>query len=220
MNDTERKAAMSAIAAALKAARKYLAADQNATYGLESPVSVTIRSERVAAPWLPPAAPFTTKDGFLSIMWREPGVVTLTANPFPPAARVWNGPDVIPNKWFRSMLASLFHDLIWIHDKELAKHLGCSETEVRRWGNDVLYLIWKWASDDSLWGRCEAWLAFQTCQFAAPGYRTARRLLGRALLCALLLGAAAGCSEGCYSLPDGGVIDAAGTAAVEAAMDQ
>lgn len=209
--------AMAKAVSALKAALDYAKRDQRAKYALPGEVSVSLRSRRLAR-LLPEGFNYTTRDGSLTVTRLGPENVRLTAHPFPAESGLWNGPDAIPNKWFRSMLASLFHDLIWGHADELAAAIGKSRVEVLRWGNDALYLLWVWASDDSWLGRREAWLAFQATQFAAPWYHKIKRLLGAFLLATLLV-FAAGCSEGCYSLPDGGVTDVTGAEIIHSVIE-
>lgn len=183
-----------------RAVAKYIRDDQAADYPLPDPVSVVIRSHRVAKFV---RKPYTTKDGSLSVTSLGENRVELRANRFPRSG-LWNGPDAIPNDTLRGMLSSLFHDLIWGHAKEFAEAWGTTDLEVLRWGGDVLYLVWVWASKDSWLGRREAWLAFQTTQFAAPWYHNVKKILSKsATMIAVLLGL---CSvSGCYSLPDGEV---------------
>ena len=226
MNDTERKEAMSAIAAALKAARKYLAADQKARYGLPSPVAVTLSSEGVAAPW-EGRAPFMTADGTLRVAWLEPGLVRLSASPFPAESGLWNGPDLIPNKWFRAMLASLFHDLALAHVKEIAAATGMTEAQVWDWANAVLWLVWDGADEIAsgkkrTWlSRTESWLAFQTCSLGGPWYSRLAKALKR-ILCLTAAGVALslpwGCAGGCAALPDGALVGIEGADVIEDVM--
>lgn len=207
-----------ALAVLAVAVKQYVEEDQGASFGLPGDVSVVVKSRRVALS-VPTdfATTFTTLDGSLSIQWLDPERVKFTAHKFDAEAKLWNGPDVIPNKWFRSMLASLFHDLIWGHAAEIARAMGLTEKAVLRWGNDVLYLLWVWGSEDSWWGRREAWLAFQTCEFSSGWYHKAKKVLHLCLAVAALGLAAAGCS-GCYSLPDGGVEGVDGTDLIRAVM--
>ena len=199
------------LAQVARQALQWLKDDQAATYPLPGEVSVVIRSRRVAKRAL---GPVRTEDGSLEIVPLGGDRVRFTAHRFGRAARLWNGPDVLSNRHLRRMLASLFHDLIWGHRKELAGVYGCTETEILRCGDDVLYLVWVWASKDSWWGRREAWLSFQACEFGAPRYHRWKEALGALLLASLL---AAGCA-GCYSLPDGEVESVEGAEIVEQVM--
>jgi hypothetical protein len=192
-----------------KAVAKYIRDDQSADYPLPAPVTVIIKSRRVAAFV---KGPYTTKDGSLSVTPLGDNKVELTAHAFPRSG-LWNGPDAIPNDTLRGMLASLYHDLIWVHASELCDAWGCYQTDLLRWGGDVLYLVWVWASKDSWWGRREAWLAFQATNFAAPVYHKIKKAVGAtaiALLCA-------GCT-GCFSVPDGEVESVDGADVVEQVM--
>lgn len=183
-----------------KAVAEYLRKDQAADYPLPDPVSIVIKSKRVSAFV---TKPYTTKDGSLSVTPLGENRVEIRANRFPRSG-LWNGPDMIPNDTLRSMLSSLFHDLIWGHAKELAEAWGTTELKVLRWGGDVLYLVWVWASKDSWWGRREAWIAFQTTQFAAPWYHKVKGLFAKSASVVAVSVMCAGCS-GCYSIPDGEV---------------
>ena len=195
-----------------KAVKEYIRNDQKADYPLPGPVEVVVRSRRVAALV---RSPYTTKDGSLSVTPLGESRVRLVAHKFGREG-LWNGPDAIPNDTLRGMLASLYHDLVWEHADELAAVWGCSKLEVLRWGGDVLYLVWVWASEDSWWGRREAWLAFQVTDFAAPWYHRLRKVVGKAILALVLLGCA-GCS-GCFSLPDGEVESVDGVEVVRQVM--
>jgi hypothetical protein len=226
MTANERKAAMSAIAAALKAARKYLAADQKARYGLPAPVAVTLASEGAAAPW-EGRAPFMTADGTLRVEWLEPGLVRLEARAFPAESGLWNGPDLIPNKWFRSMLASLFHDLVLAHVAEIAIATGLTAAQVWKWANAVLWLVWDGADEAAngtrrTWmGRAESWLAFQTCSLGGPWYSRLAKALKR-ILCLTAAGVALalpwGCAGGCAALPDGALVGVEGADVINSVM--
>ena len=196
-----------------EAVKNYVKEDQRADYPLPGEVSVVVKSRKVASLV---RSPYTTKDGSLTVEPVDERRVRLVAHKFVRCG-LWNGPDAIPNNTLRGMLASLYHDLIWVHAAELAAAWGCTELEILRWGGDVLFLVWVWASRDSWWGRREAWLAFQVTDFAAPFYH---RLLPRvkktvgatvlALLCS-------GCT-GCYSLPDGEVESVDGVEVVRQVM--
>ena len=196
-----------------KAVKEYLKNDQRADYPLPSPVEVVVRSRRVAAFV---KSPYTTRDGSLSVTPLGENRVQFVAHSFPRSG-LWNGPDAIPNDTLRGMLASLFHDLIWIHAAELCEAWGCYQTDLLRWGGDVLYLVWVWASRDSWWGRREAWLAFQATNFAAPVYHKVKKVLAKTTAVVLACGLCAGCS-GCFSVPDGEVESVDGAEVVEQVM--
>ena len=196
---------------------KYIKADNAASYGLDEEVSVVLMGDDVAyaGKTLVPRE-YTTKDGSLSIKRMEGGLefVRLTAHPFPAESRLWNGPDVIANSQYRSMLASLFHDLIWEHADELAKAWGVSKQDVLRWGDGVLYALWMYASEDSIRGRIEARVAWQVCEFSRGWYHSLKKILGlHCLAFALLL-------AGCGTPPDWTVAEISGTNAIHRAMGQ
>ncbi len=195
---------------------KYVKADNEACFGLDEEVSVVLMGDDVglvAGHFIEDA--YTTKDGSLSIKpeWSNGWLIRLTAHPFPAESRLWNGPDLIKNNKYRSMLASLFHDLIWEHGDELAKAWGVSKQDVLRWGDGVLYALWMYASAHSLRGRVEARLAWSVCEFSKGWYHSLKKLLGlHSILFALLLLA------GCGTPPDWQVVDISGTNAVLRAM--
>lgn len=196
-----------------KAVEKYIKDDQRADYPLPSPVTIIVKSRRVADFV---KSPYTTKDGSLSVTPLGDDRVQFTAHSFGRVG-LWNGPDAIPNDTLRGMLASLFHDLIWEHFEEFCAVWGCRQTEFLRWGGDVLYLVWKWASKDSWWGRREAWIAFQATNFAAPVYHKLKNAVAKTTAIVLACGLCAGCS-GCFSTPDGEVESVDGVEVVEQVM--
>ena len=196
-----------------KAVKDYLKNDQQADYPLPGPVDIVVKSERVARPV---RSPYTTRDGSLSVTPLGDGRTRFVAHKFGRCG-LWNGPDVLPNNTLRGMLASLFHDLIWEHADELAAAWGVSNLEILRWGGDVLYLVWKWASKDTWWGRREAWLAFQATDFAAPFYHKLLPRVKKAVGATVLALLCSGCT-GCYSLPDGEVESVDGVEVVRQVM--
>lgn len=195
---------------------KYIKADNDASYGLDEEVSVVLMGDdvcKLADGQL--VTPVETKDGSLSIsaVWSNGWLVHLTAHPFPAESRLWNGPDVIANNQYRSMLASLFHDLIWGHADELARAWGVTKWVVLTWGNGVLYALWMYASADSLRGRIEARIAWMACEFSKSWYHAFKKLVGlHCLAFALLLAA------GCGTPPDWTVAEITGTNAIHRAM--
>ena len=211
MNASQQKA----FASLVRAAAEYLRKDQAADYPLPDSVVVVIRSRRVAKLV---TKPYTTKDGSLSVTPLGENRVELRANRFLRSG-LWNGPDILPNTTLRSMLASLFHDLVWEHADELAAAWGASKLKVLRGGGDVLYLVWLWASRDTWWGRREAWLAFQTTNFAAPVYPRIKKIAAKATVLLLALASCAGCS-GCFSVPDGEVESVDGVETVKRVMKE
>lgn len=195
---------------------KYIKADNEACFGLDEEVSVVLIGDGVAyaGTTLVPRE-YTTKDGSLTIALTADAIdwgVRLTAHPFPVESHLWNGPDVIANNQYRSMLASLFHDLIWEHGDELAEAWGVTKKDVLGWGDGVLYALWIYASEDSLRGRIEARVAWSVCEFSKGWYHSLKKLLGlHCLAFALLL-------AGCGTPPDWTVAEISGTNAIHRAM--
>ena len=195
---------------------KYIKADNEESFGLDEEVSVVLAGDDVglvAGHFIEDA--YTTADGSLSIKpeWSNGWLIRLVAHPFAAESRLWNGPDVIANNQYRSMLASLFHDLIWEHGDELAKAWGVTKQDVLRWGDGVLYALWMNASADSLRGRIEARVAWQVCEWSRGWYHSLKKLLGlHCLAFALLLAA------GCGTPPDWTVAEISGTNAIHRAM--
>ncbi len=195
---------------------KYIKADNEASFGLDEEVSVVLMGDGVAyvGTVLVPRE-YTTKDGSLTIAQTADVIdwgVRLVAHPFPAESRLWNGPDVIANNQYRSMLASLFHDLIWEHADELARAWGVTKQDVLRWGDGVLYALWMYASEDSIRGRIEARVAWQVCEFSRGWYHSLKKILGlHCLAFALLL-------AGCGTPPDWTVAEISGTNAIHRAM--
>lgn len=196
---------------------KYIKADNEESFGLDEEVSVVLMGDGVAyagAALVP--REYTTKDGSLTIAQTFDAIdwgVRLVAHPFAAESRLWNGPDVIANNQYRSMLASLFHDLIWEHADEIAEAWGVTKQDVLRWGDGVLYACWMYASEDSLRGRIEARVAWQVCEWSRGWYHSLKKLLGlHCLAFALLLAA------GCGTPPDWTVAEISGTNAVLRAM--
>lgn len=198
------------ISRAVREAGDYLRNDQRASYPLRRPVYVVLRDNTLAAL----CKDFRSADGALAIENRGDGLVKFLAGVFPRSANLWNGPDILRNKHLRRMLASLFHDLIWGHREELAAAWGLSVEEVLHLGNIVLFEVWMWASKDSWWGRIEARVAYQACELGKGWYHTAKKTLAVVALALV----ASGC-EGCYSYPDGFVVEVYGEEEVQDVMD-
>lgn len=186
-----------------RAVAAYLKADQQADYALPERVAVVIEDADFAA-----FAKSDFDNGVLGVERLGGDRVRLVAHKFPRRG-LWNGPDILPNTTFRRMLSSLFHDLIWLYRRELAAAWGSDEVAVMRWGGDALWLVWSWASNGSWWGRCEAWIAFQATQTAAPWYHRAKRMLGKAAP-ALAAAAIASVCAGCFATPKGRVVEVEG----------
>ena len=193
---------------AVKKAIKYIKDDQSQAYGLDGAVGLDIRGRGVADIV---RTAYATRDGSLSITVAETDHVRIIAHPFPASARLWNGPDIIPDNDYAAMLASLFHDLIWEHCDELAAAWGVSRDAVLRWGNEVLYTIWRFAEPKSRMAR----IAYGVCNFASGWYHSLKRLVG--LGCAAAMLALCGC--GAFDTPQGWTVaEMSGTNAVIRAM--
>ena len=89
--------------------------------------------------------------------------VTLTAHPFKADEKLWNGPNVVPNSDYESMLASLFHDLMYEYVEEIARQINKPEKAVRKWADDLLYSVWA-GSTDSKWERFKARIGYGVCR--------------------------------------------------------
>ena len=196
----------------------YVKADNEKTFGLDEAVRVQLEGVdpipgRNGTLFI---VDCVTKDGSLEVHLTQGESFTridLTAHPFPASAHLWNGPDLLKKTKYRSMLASLFHDLIWSHRKELSEALGITIPEVLDWGNGVLYGVWMHASGKSFVGRIEARLAWQVCDYSKGWYHQAKEMLGlNSLILALLL------VVGCGTPPDWRVTEIEGTNAVLRAM--
>ena len=198
---------------------KYVKADNEATFGLDEEVRAELTGLKLIEIWEGerhlPICQYTTADGSLTIEPRMEGgleFVRLTAHPFPASSRLWNGPDLIKNNRYRSMLASLFHDLIWEHADEIAKAWGVSKQAVLQWGDGILYALWMYASETSALGRVEARVAWQVCEYSRGWYHKVKKLIGlHCLAFALLL-------AGCGTPPDWTVSGVEGTNAIYRAM--
>ena len=201
-----------ALASAIRKAADYLKADQRASYPLRKPVYVVLRDKTLWAL----CRDFCSADGALAIERRSDGTVRVLAGAFPRSANLWNGPDILRNKHLRSMLASLFHDLWWGKREEIAVAWDMPVDDVLHLGNIVLFEVWMWASSDSWWGRVEARFAYQFVEFGKGFYHDAKKAL--AVVAASLL--VAGCGSGCYTPPDGEVVEAGGIDEVQAVMDE
>ncbi len=197
---------------------KYVKSDSEKTFGLDEAVRVQLEGVdpipgRNGTLFI---VDCVTKDGSLEVHLTQGESFTridLTAHPFPASAHLWNGPDLLKKTKYRSMLASLFHDLIWSHRKELSEALGITIPEVLDWGNGVLYGVWMHASGKSFAGRIEARLAWQVCDYSKGWYHQAKEMLGlNSLILALLL------VVGCGTPPDWRVTEIEGTNAVLRAM--
>ena len=128
------------------AARDYFIRDREARYGVVTPICVTIVGDGVGIG--------SASCGPLTIMSIKGGdKCILTCAPFDPEDRLWNGPDILPNERNDgSMVASLWHDLIWGFAADIASQTGLSVAEVKQWGNGVLFSVWRsYAQKNGVW---------------------------------------------------------------------
>lgn len=127
----------------------YIRNDLTSHYGLKSEVSVAIKGDNVTDLFgceeRMICAPFLT-------IWSDTtdGKVVLIAHPFTANDKMWNGPNIIPNEDYESMLASLFHDLLYANLELIAKQTKRPASDIRRWADQVLYAIWAGASRSKL----------------------------------------------------------------------
>lgn len=140
----------------------YIAEDIAGHYGLKQEVSVTIKGNNVTKI-------FGNEERMICVpfltMWSDTtdGKVVLTAHPFTANDRMWNGPNVIPDDDFESMLASLFHDLLYTHLELIAKQLNCSVSDVRKWADQVLFCIWSGAARNPI-EKLKARIGYGVCR--------------------------------------------------------
>lgn len=145
-----------------KDAIDYIKDDLTHWYALNKDVSVKISGENVTDL-------FGKQERMVCVgkltIWSDTtdNAVVLTAHPFSAEEQLWNGANVIPNTDYESMLASLFHDLLYEYIEELAKKLNKSERAVRKWADDVLYVIWS-QSATSKWERVKARIGHSICR--------------------------------------------------------
>ena len=140
----------------------YIRNDLNKHYGLKSEVSVRLQGEGVNDLF---GKQERMVCGNHLTIYSDPITtsVTLTAHPFTIKDELWNGPNIIPNDDYESMLASLFHDLLYVNLFFLSCKLDCSESEIRKWADKVLYAILSGASRSKL-ERFKARLGYGVCR--------------------------------------------------------
>lgn len=141
---------------------EYIKDDLTHWYGLKEDVSVTIQGEDVTDI-------FGVHERMVCVgkltIWSDTtnNKVVLTAHPFTIDEQLWNGANVIPNTKYESMLASLFHDLLYEYMEEIAEQLHTSVGTVRKWADKVLYCIWS-ESATSGWERFKAKAGYFVCR--------------------------------------------------------
>lgn len=141
----------------------YVVNDLTHHYGLNEEVSVTISGDGVNEIFGNQERMICTDK--LTIWSDTTGnKVVLTAHPFTASEKCWNGANLIPNTDYESMLASLFHDLLYKNMAHLTKQLpDCEEWVVRKWADQVLYTIWAGASR-SKFEKIKARIGYGVCR--------------------------------------------------------
>lgn len=140
----------------------YIRDDLNNHYGLKSEVSVRLHGEGITDI-------FGKQERMICVnhltIWSDTteGKVVLTAHPFTIKDELWNGPNVIPDDDYESMLASLFHDLLYVNLLFLSRVIDCSESELRKWADQILYAIWSGASRSKI-EKIKARLGYGVCR--------------------------------------------------------
>ncbi len=211
MTPADAKAAARIAYIIANAVANYMRDDQRASYPLSGDVWIVAKCKRVAKK-LKDGTDYTTLDGSVTIRKIDEKRVKITAHKFMRSQRLWNGPDLLKNDELASMFASLFHDLLWGHRKEIAEALGIEVKDLLKLANDAFILAWRFI-DPSLLGRVKSYFAFQAVSAAVPWYHKIKGA-GAVVAASVLL---SGCS-GCYSLPDGEVEEAGGVEIVQQIM--
>lgn len=140
----------------------YVRNDLTNYYGLQQEVSVVVRGEGVTELFGNEERMICVP--FLTIWSDTTGKkVVLTAHPFTANDKMWNGPNVIPNDDYESMLASLFHDLLYANLELLSKQTNQPTSEVRRWSDKILYCVWSSASRSKI-ERIKARIGYGVCR--------------------------------------------------------
>ena len=174
---------------ALSHALKYLRDDINRSYSLLAPAWAEYEGKGIGI------GDFTDDPWFSIRSVKGGGAVRLESKIFDASAKIWNGPDLIPdNLDDGSMEESLWHDHIHRCAPRISKSTGLSEAEVIAWGNGLYYAgtrartrrakLYYWAVEH---GR-RVWLPL-------------RRLFARLALAAVCAVCFAGCN-GCAEPPD------------------
>lgn len=136
--------------------------------------------------------------------------VVLTAHPFEANEELWNGANVIPNDDYESMLASLFHDLLYGYMDNIAKQLGCKTSEVRKWADKVLFVIWH-DTATSGWERFKARVGYRVCRLFGGMFHTISKWFVIALIIASL--------SGCTCVPNWELVEVENGEAVQEVID-
>lgn len=142
----------------------------------------------------------TVSVGVLRIEFVSAVVVRLYADTFSSASKLWNGPNLIPDKLRDgSFEMSLWHDLIWAYAKQIAQILGVSAQDVMSWADGILDAAYK-GYGKRKYGkntRLRARIAFSVCEFSRHWWR---KVFPGAVCLIIGCGLLAGCS-GCVTPP-------------------
>ena len=200
-------ATICAIAKTSKGAIEYLVKDQRASFGLLVPAHVVFKGKAIGRG--------NFDNGILKISTFDGGnAVRLDASCFPASARIWNGPDIIPNDWKDgSFEMSLWHDLIWKFSEKIAYAWGVTATAVRRWANGILAAAWKGYSKlypEAEYIGVKVRVAYGATNFTASWWHKFTRLFAVLLLAVSLSGCA-----GCAAPPNWEMTDSSGPLVIE-----
>lgn len=171
---------------------KYVWDDLSHSYALLNRVELTVRGVGCGIG--------VAEAGPLRIEGEAGGKVChLVCEPFGGEARLWNGPNVIPDTLQDgSMEASLWHDLIWTYCSSIAKQTGKSEADILAWSNGILSAAWvaygAARGKDARGSRVKAYIAYNVCRLGAWIKRGWLRIAGCVAVCALC--------GGCIAPPD------------------
>lgn len=181
-----------------RAAAKYVDRDLHTWYGLAAPAWAVFTGEGVGVLGKSLEAG-VVEVGPLAIYFFSTSQVRLECAVFAAAAKLWNGPNGIPdNLGDGSMEMSLWHDLIWEFARQIAEALGVTEQDVMKWGDGILAAGYR--GYGARRGSRTGWRARVAYNVVEWSRRWWRKLFP-ALLAGLTLGILAGCS-GCATPPD------------------
>ena len=97
--------------------------------------------------------------------------VVLTAHPFKSDELMWDGVTGLPDTDYESMLASLFHDLLYVYMEDLSSKINKPVKEVRKWADQIFWAIWNGASRSWV-EKLKAKIAFGTVRTFGGIYHT------------------------------------------------
>lgn len=210
MNPATMKVLKKAISIIGKEAYAYIKDDQLVSYSLLQPAYIRFSGKDIGiGNW---------DNGILKIVSKKGGdEVCMYASPFSGSLRLWNGPDLIPNRDKKKgkdgdgdgrMEASLWHDLIWFFSPFIAKDLELSEQDVLAWANGLLPNAWKGYAEwypDARFVKTKAHLGYNATELGRPVYHPFKRFVNMVrgwFLLAIVASLLAGCEVGCKSAPE------------------